>query len=143
MCVNVYTYIYIYLIYIYIYIYMYICGYIYICIDVYISVYTLIISFLYPPRFAPYFMNCWKNNLMVLIRWPEYSPPGKFPPEDSWLCEICRWREPVPTRVLNPIVSEASYKPNQCSFRKTWGENFPRRSMPRTIYTALNNWITL
>merc|ERR1719154_760440 len=28
-------------------------------------------------------------------------------------------REPVPTRVLNPNVSEASYKPKQRSYRKT------------------------
>ena len=28
-------------------------------------------------------------------------------------------REPVETRVLNPIASEASYKPKQRSYRKT------------------------
>ena len=28
-------------------------------------------------------------------------------------------REPVPTRVLNPEASEASYKPKQRSYRKT------------------------
>ena len=28
-------------------------------------------------------------------------------------------REPVETRVLNPTASEASYKPKQCSYRKT------------------------
>ena len=28
-------------------------------------------------------------------------------------------REPVPTRVLNPNPSEASYKPKQRSYRKT------------------------
>ena len=28
-------------------------------------------------------------------------------------------REPVPTRVLNPNASEASYKPKQRSYRKT------------------------
>ena len=28
-------------------------------------------------------------------------------------------REPVETRVLNPIASEASYKPKQCSCRTT------------------------
>ena len=43
---------------------------------------------------------------------PEVStpvfPPGSFPP-----CEICRWREPVPTRVPNPNASKASYKPEQ------------------------------
>ena len=35
------------------------------------------------------------------------------------LCEICRCREPIPTRVLNPNASEASYKPKQRSYRKT------------------------
>ena len=33
-------------------------------------------------------------------------------------------REPVPTRVLNPNASEASYKPTQRSYRKTWGGEF-------------------
>ena len=28
-------------------------------------------------------------------------------------------REPVETRVHNPTTSEASYKPKQCSYRKT------------------------
>ena len=28
-------------------------------------------------------------------------------------------REPVETKVLNPTASEASYKPKQCSYRKT------------------------
>ena len=28
-------------------------------------------------------------------------------------------REPVETRVLNPTASEESYKPKQCSYRKT------------------------
>ena len=43
---------------------------------------------------------------------------GIFPPEGYWLCEICRWREPFPTTVLNPNTSEASYKPKQRSYRK-------------------------
>ena len=61
--------------------------------------------------------------------WPVYSPPensprkvplrffppGTFPPNETRLCEICRWREPVPTRALNPNASEASYKPKQRS----------------------------
>jgi len=29
-------------------------------------------------------------------------------------------REPVETRVLNPTASEASYKPKQRSYRKTY-----------------------
>ena len=53
-----------------------------------------------------------------------FPPPGKFPSEGSWLCEICCWREPVPTRVLNPNASEASYKPKQRSYKKTWGGEF-------------------
>ena len=70
--------------------------------------------------------------------------PGKFPPQGStpvvsplehspheqcaWkqrclaLREICRWREPVPTRVANPIASEASYKPEQRQGGKRRGE---------------------
>ena len=44
---------------------------------------------------------------------------------------------PVPTRVLNPNSSEASYKPKQRSYRKTWGGgNFPGGSIPRTIITV-------
>ena len=54
---------------------------------------------------------------------PEHSPPWIL----AWLCEICRWREPVPTRVLNPNANEASYKPKQRIYRKTWGGgNFQR-----------------
>ena len=68
--------------------------------------------------------------------------PGCFPPEHSphekyaWkqrclaLREICRWHEPVPTRVLNPNASEASFKLKQRSYRKTWGGG----SIPRTIF---------
>ena len=50
-----------------------------------------------------------------------------IPPEGSWLCEIWRWREPVPTRVLNSNASKASYKPRQRSYRKTWGGGNFRR----------------
>ena len=40
-------------------------------------------------------------------------------------------REPVPTRVLNPNASEASYKPKQRSYRKTnIKKKFWRRMVP-------------
>ena len=59
----------------------------------------------------------------------EYSPPGKFPPQGSWLCVICRWGKPVPTRVLNPNASEASSKPKERSYRKTWEGGIFRRGV--------------
>ena len=40
-----------------------------------------------------------------------YEPSGKIPLNAVE-------REPVPTRVLNPNASEASYKPKQRSYRK-------------------------
>ena len=57
-------------------------------------------------------------------------------------------REPVPTRVLNPNASEATYKPNQRSYRKTWaGGNFPGGSIPRADKTEalgrIYSWPTL
>ena len=81
----------------------------------------------------------------------------------AWFCEICRWREPVPTRVLNPNASEASYKPKQHSYKpkKTFGffgkehflgeytgversgGNFPGGSIPRTKICALARWAYL
>ena len=96
-----------------------------------------------------------------LHRWPEYSPPENSttvisPPEHSphekytWkqrclaLREIFRWREPFPTRFLDPNASEASYKPEQRRERTFLGGmyivqgrnvpevNFPGRSEPRT-----------
>jgi len=52
--------------------------------------------------------------------WPDTSLPGTSPHEKyTWkqrclaLRGVCRWREPVPTRVPNPNASEASYKPEQ------------------------------
>ena len=82
-------------------------------------------------------------------RWPVYSPPensprkvpprlfhpGTFPPNEAWLCEICPWREPVPTRVLNPNASKASYKPKQRSYEpKKYsifsGGNIPWANIP-------------
>jgi len=56
---------------------------------------------------------------------PGQFPPGTSPPDTSshekytWkqcclaLRKICRWREPVPTKVPNPNAREASYKPEQ------------------------------
>ena len=46
---------------------------------------------------------------------PEYSPHEKYAWKQRCLAlrEICRRRKPVPTRVLNPNASEASYKPEQ------------------------------
>ena len=46
-------------------------------------------------------------------------------------------REPVETRVFNPNVSEASYKPKQRSYRKTWGGDFPGGSIPRTLLSLV------
>ena len=47
---------------------------------------------------------------------PEKNPPGKNPPEKIALKAV--ESELVPTRVLNPNASEASYKPKQRSYRK-------------------------
>ena len=46
---------------------------------------------------------------------PEHSPHEKYAWKQRYLAlrKIYRWREPVPTRVLNPNASEASYKPEQ------------------------------
>ena len=82
---------------------------------------------------------------------PEGSTPvGCFPPEPSppwilvWFCEICRWREPVRTRVLNPNATEASFNRNNVSTEKRVGEEHSwreytgvdrfRGSIPRTFY---------
>ena len=49
-------------------------------------------------------------------------PPEKIPTEKNAPKKIplnTVEHEPVPTRVLNPNVSEASYKPKQRSYRKT------------------------
>ena len=78
------------------------------------------------------------SNRNVGNGWPEYSPL-----EGSWLCKICRWREPVPTRVLNPNASEASYKPKLRSYRKTWGGNFPGGSISRTEKVTTTNVLEL
>ena len=51
-------------------------------------------------------------------------------------------REPVPTRVLNTNASEASYKPKQCSYRKTnlkkkfWCQIVPAPKCPAPKYPA-------
>ena len=48
-------------------------------------------------------------------------------------------REPVETRVLNPIASEASYKPKQRSYRTTNPKKkFWRRIVPVPKYPAPN-----
>ena len=51
------------------------------------------------------------------IKSPDKNPPGKNPPEKIPLNAV--EREPVETRVLNPNATEASYKPEQRSYRKT------------------------
>ena len=48
---------------------------------------------------------------MAVGRYPEKIPPEKIPLNAVE-------REPVPTSVLNPKASEASYKPKQRSCRK-------------------------
>jgi len=48
---------------------------------------------------------------------PDKNPPGKNPPEKIHLNAV--ERKPVETRDLNPNASEASYKPEQRSYRKT------------------------
>ena len=48
---------------------------------------------------------------------PDKNTPGKNPPEKIPLNAV--EREPVENRVLNPNMSEASYKPKQCSYSKT------------------------
>ena len=53
-------------------------------------------------------------------------------------------RKPVPTRVLNPNVSEASYKPKQRRYRKTnlkkkfWRQIVPATKFPAPKCTAPN-----
>ena len=53
---------------------------------------------------------------MYNLRYPDKIPPEKNPFEKIPLNAV--EREPVPTRVLNPNASEASYKPKQHSYRK-------------------------
>ena len=50
-------------------------------------------------------------------RYPEKILLEKISPEKIPLNAV--EQEPVPTRVLNPNASEASYKPKQRSYRKT------------------------
>ena len=66
---------------------------------------------------------------------PEKKSPGKNPSEKIPLNTV--EREPVPTRVLNPNASEASFKPKQRSYRKMWGGDFPGWSIPRNIFLGL------
>ena len=53
----------------------------------------------------------------IQIKSPRKQFPWKNPPEKIPLNAV--EREPVPTRVLNPNASEASYKPEQRGYRKT------------------------
>ena len=74
------------------------------------------------------------DNSLPDISSPVTSPHGQFPsghfPHEKYtwkqrclaLREICRWREPVPTRVPNPNASEASYKPEQRRGEHSLGE---------------------
>ena len=73
-----------------------------------------ILSGIYNTLFWFYLFFIIINVLLWIFWWSEYSPR-----EGSWLCKICRWHEPVSTRVLNPNASGASYKPKQRSYRKT------------------------
>ena len=68
---------------------------------------------------------------------PEGSTPVVFPPNEAWLCEICRWREPVPTRVLNPNASEASYKPKQRSYKPKKYSVLSGGNIPLGEYTGV------
>ena len=68
-----------------------------------------------PPALSPH------GQLFPCYFPPQAIPPRTLPPHEKYTwkqrCQafrkICRWREPVPTRVLNPDASEASYKPEQ------------------------------
>ena len=63
-----------------------------------------------PRKKSPRKKSPWKKS-------PRKKSPRKNPPEKIPLNAV--EREPVPTRVLNPNASEASYKPKQRSYRKT------------------------
>ena len=54
----------------------------------------------------------------IRIKIPRQKSPQKNSPEKISLNAVKR--EPVETRVLNPNANEASYKPKQRSYRKTW-----------------------
>ena len=56
-------------------------------------------------------------NVIPLHWYPDKIPPEKVPPKKIPLNAV--EREPVPTRVLNPTASKASYKPKQRSYGKT------------------------
>ena len=64
-------------------------------------------------RTAPNYFYIWYPDKIP----PTKNPPEKNPPEKIHLNDV--EREPVETRVLNPNASEASYKPEQCSYKKT------------------------
>ena len=62
-------------------------------------------------------MSTIKNHRETIVKYPDKIPPEKNPPEKIPLNVV--EREPVPTKVLNPNASEASYKPKQRSYRTT------------------------
>ena len=59
----------------------------------------------------------WKYSVVKISNDVKEGYPDEIPPEKIPLNVV--EREPVPTRVLNPNASEASYKPKQRSYRKT------------------------
>ena len=81
----------------------------------------------------------WYNNFIIYcvldgqpipingnrIKSPRKKSPGKNRPEKIPLNAV--EREPVPTRIINPNASKASYKPKQRSYRKTKLHFFFRR----------------
>ena len=61
-----------------------------------------------PKKISPLDKSACQNN-GIQIKSPGKNPRGKNPTEKITLNAVKR--EPVPTRVLNPNASEASYKP--------------------------------
>ena len=56
------------------------------------------------------------NSCIHLDRYPDKIPPGKIPTKKIPLNAVDR--KPVPTRVLNPNASEASYNRNNVATEK-------------------------
>ena len=61
--------------------------------------------------------SCLSDASNIFYSTREFGYPNKIPPEKNHFNAV--EREPIPTRVLNPNASEASYKPKQRSYRKT------------------------
>ena len=59
------------------------------------------------------------SDIVIILVTRIFPPSGKFPAEGSWLCEICRWREPVPTRVTNHLL---------------------HRQIPKNVLTTFDSW---